>query len=377
MTDSSGSSGSSAGMSTLGPATRTTEDDRHTEDARSKLDAGTGGENGQERSPLAGEGCVGAVDLGGTKILAAVFTPDGVIASRAKQMTGRDHAVAAVADRMAACLREAAQAAGMAAAQLRAVGVGAPGSTDAQQGIVKLAPNLEWVDAPLQAELEHRLGVPVGVENDVRVAVQAEHAAGAGRGVRNMIGIWPGTGVGGGLVLNGQIFTGSTDLAGEIGHITIKAGGPRCGCGGRGHLEALVSRTAIVREIIKGAKKGESTLLTKMVGRDLSQTTSGTLAKAWERGDRLVGRVVDRAARHLALGIASVANLLNPELVVLGGGVIEALDEPFVDQVRRLVREMPLHTATQALTIVKSQLGDDAGITGAALLARRVAVTTT
>jgi glucokinase len=322
-------------------------------------------------SALAGDGYVGAVDLGGTKILAAVFAPDGTIAARAKKATGRDHSPAAVADRMASCVREAARAAGIDAANLRAVGVGAPGPIEAATGVVLTAPNLDWENVPLKAELEARLGVPVEVDNDVRVAVLAEHAAGAGRGVRNMVGIWPGTGVGGGVVLDGRLFRGTDGLAGEIGHITIKAGGPRCGCGGRGHLEALCSRTAIVRDIAKAARRGTPTALTKIAGGDLTSATSGALAKAWSRGDKLVTRVLNRAARHLAHGIASVANLLNPELVVLGGGVIEALGDQFVEQITAEVRKLPLHESTRSIRIARAAFGDDAGISGAALIARR------
>lgn len=323
-------------------------------------------------SALAGEGYVGAVDLGGTKILAAVFAPDGTIAGRAKKATGRDHSLETVADRMADCVREAARSARVDAAQLRAVGVGAPGTIEAATGVVLTAPNLDWENVPLKAELEARLGVPVDVDNDVRVAVIAEHAAGAGKGVQNMVGIWPGTGVGGGVVLNGQLFRGTNGLAGEIGHITVKAGGPRCSCGGRGHLEALASRTAIVREIAKAAKRGTATRLAQIVRGDLTTATSGDLAKAWGRGDKVVSRVLDRAARHLAHGIASVANLLNPELVVLGGGVVEALGDRFVEQIAQEVRKLPLHESTRSIRIVRAAFGDDAGISGAAIIARRL-----
>jgi glucokinase len=311
------------------------------------------------------------VDLGGTKILAAVFAPDGSIAGRAKRPTGRDHSLAAVADRIADCVRRAARTAGVDAGALRAIGVGAPGTIEATTGVVLTAPNLDWENAPLRAELEARLGVPVDVDNDVRVAVIAEHAAGAGQGVRNMVGIWPGTGVGGGVVLNGQLYRGTNGLAGEIGHITVKAGGPRCGCGGRGHLEALCSRTAIVRSIAKAAKGGAPTVLTRIVGSDLTAATSGALAKAWTRGDKLVTRVLGQAARSLAHGIASAANLLNPEVVVLGGGVIEALGDRFVEQIAQEVRKLPLHESTRSVRIVRAAFGDDAGISGAAIVARR------
>lgn len=322
--------------------------------------------------PLVGEGYVGAVDLGGTKILAAVFNPQGQIAGRAKRPTGRDHAPAAIIDRIAQTLRQAAAAAGIDASAITAAGVGAPGPVRPEDGSITIAPNLDWVNVPLQADLAARLDLPVAVGNDVRVAVLAEHAAGAGRGVRDMVGIWPGTGVGGGMILNGEPYTGSASMAGEIGHITILAGGPRCGCGGRGHLEALCSRTAIVRAVAKQVKRGGKTVLTKIVGKDITRATSGDLAEAWSRGDQLVVRAIDEAARYLALGIASVANLLNPELAVLGGGVVEGLGQPFVDAVRGRVAKMPLTSSTGTLRIVKSELGDDAGITGAALLARRL-----
>ena len=329
--------------------------------------AGTNGQVG-----AAGSGHVAAVDLGGTKILAAVFGPDGQIAARAKKATGKDHTPAAVIDRIAACVREAALSAGVPARELRAVGVGAPGVCDVEAGIVKIAPNLDWIDVPLKTELQNRLAVPATVNNDVRVAVIAEHAVGAGRGVANMIGVWPGTGLGGGLILDGRLYTGTAGLAGEIGHTTVLAGGPKCGCGGRGHLEALASRTGIVREIARRVKKGDKTLLTKYAGKDVTTATSGDLAKAWAKGDRLVTKVLDQAAQYLAVGIASLANLLNPDLVVLGGGVTEALGDRFIDRVAALVKKQPLSTSTGSVRIVRAALGDDAGITGAAIIARRL-----
>lgn len=327
-----------------------------------------------DANPLAGEGYVGAVDLGGTKILAVLFGPDGRIVSRAKKPTGKNHDPAVVIDRIAACVDEAARSAGIEAAELRAVGIGAPGPVDPENGSVRTAPNLGWNDVPLAAELERRLGVPVALDNDVRVAVIGENEVGAGRGVDNWVAFWPGTGIGGGIVIDGRILTGVRHAAGELGHITIKAGGPRCGCGGRGHLEALASRTAVTRDIAKQVKKGEKSLLSQIVkGGDVERAKGGDLAAAFEKGDKVVVKAIDRAAKYLAIGIASIANAINPELIVLGGGLVEAIGDPFVRRVQEEISGRPLAAATAELRVVRSALGDDAGATGAGLLARRLA----
>lgn len=327
-------------------------------------------------SPLAGDGYVAAVDLGGTKILAAIIAPNGEILSRAKKSTGKDGRPGPVLDRIAEAVRKAAAGAGVELGQIRAVGIGAPGPVDAEAGVLRTAPNLdEWENVPVADELGARLGVPVALENDVRAAVLAEQAAGAGRGVRTWIAIWPGTGIGGGIVLDGQLWRGATGAAGELGHITVKAGGPRCGCGAKGHLEALASRTAIVRELAERAKHGHATVLERVEG-GVAESRSGDLADAFQKGDKEVVRAVDRAAKFLAMGIASVANTVNPEMVVIGGGLTEALGDPFVRMIEAELRGRPMRAATDELRVVQSQLGDDAGITGAALIARRRAATT-
>jgi glucokinase len=324
--------------------------------------------------PLAGNGYVAGIDLGGTKILVAIVAPDGRIVARAKKKsTSRGSDAAVVIDRIADCVRSATHAAGIVPNQLHAIGIGAPGPIVLETGVVTVAVNLGWHDVPLKADLERRLGIPVGVDNDVRVAVLAEHLAGAGRGSRNMIGIWPGTGIGGGIIVNGEIVIGSTNSAGEIGHMTIKAGGPICACGGKGHLESLASRGAIVRDIAALVHRGEKTVLTGIAGGDVTHATSSDLADALHQGDKLVIRVLDRAAKYLSIGIASLANVLNPDIIVLGGGLIQALGDPFVRQIIQKVEGRPMLAATQSLTIVQSMLGDDAGIIGSALVARRLA----
>jgi glucokinase len=319
------------------------------------------------RAELAGPGHVAGVDLGGTKILVAIVAPDGRIVARAKKSTGKkDQSPPTVIDRIAACVREAVSSAGIGAEDLRAVGIGAPGPVDLATGVLRTAVNIEgWHDVPLADELSKRLGgVPVALDNDVRVAVFGELHAGAGRGHRNWIAIWPGTGIGGGVVIDGKVLRGVNNAAGELGHVTVKAGGPRCNCGGKGHLEALASKTAIVREIARRASKGEKTIV------DPDDARSGDLAAAYKKGDKLAVKAIDRAAKYLGIGIASIANTVNPALVVLGGGLTEALGEPFVRKVEQEVRGRPMNAATDDLKVVQSELGDDAGIIGAALIAR-------
>lgn len=319
---------------------------------------------------LVGDGYVGSVDLGGTKILASIVGPDGTVVARAKKSTGKHREAKVVIDRIADCVSEAATSAGVSTNELRSIGIGAPGPVIRETGVVILAVNLDWRNVALGPELSQRLDVPVIVDNDVRIAVLAEHRAGAGRGTRNMIGLWQGTGIGGGLIVNGQIVTGGTNSAGEIGHITIRANGPVCSCGGRGHLEALASRRAITRKIAKWEREGDKTILTSIAKGDIADATSGDLAEAFLHGDKLVIRALDRAAKYLGIGIAGLANVLNPEIVVLGGGLIQALDESFVRQVEKKVKEQPLLAGPDSLRLVRSELGDDAGIVGGAILAR-------
>src|SRR5258708_79083 len=288
---------------------------------------------------LAGSGYVVAVDLGGTKILAAVFASDGRIVARATEKWGaKGRDPGPVIDRIAECVREAVAEAGVTNDGIQAIGIGAPGPISHETGIVSVAVNLGWHDVPLRSELEQRVGRPVVVENDVRLAVLAEHVAGAGKGADSLIGVWPGTGIGGGVIINGQIVTGFTNSAGEIGHMTIKAGGPLCACGARGHLEALASRTAIVRWMTKQVERGDSSVLTNLVGPDLSRATSGDLAEALRQGDKLTTAAIERSAKYIAIGIASLANVLNPEVVVIGGGLADALGETFVEQITRQVK---------------------------------------
>ncbi len=313
-----------------------------------------------------------AVDMGGTKILAAVVNAEGDILGTAKIPTKADKGAAVVIDRIASCIQKAVDKSRVAQASIQAVGIGAPGPLDPGTGIVLFAPNLGWTDVPLKTELENRVGLPTFVDNDVNVGTLGEHAFGAGKGMSTLVGIFVGTGIGGGIIMDGELFHGASQTAGEIGHIIVKAGGPRCGCGTRGCLEALASRTAITRQLQKAiVKKGKKSILPELTGGDLKLIRSGALAKALRSNDKLTMKVFKKATKYLGVGIASIVNFLNPEMIVLGGGVVEALDDSFLDDITAVVADYSLPNTLSGVRIVKAQLGDDAGILGAAALARQ------
>lgn len=313
-----------------------------------------------------------AVDMGGTKILAAVVNAEGDILGTAKIPTKADKGAAVVIDRIASCIQKAVDKSRVAQASIQAVGIGAPGPLDPGTGIVLFAPNLGWTNVPLKTELENRVGLPTFVDNDVNVGTLGEHAFGAGKGMSTLVGIFVGTGIGGGIIMDGELFHGASQTAGEIGHIIVKAGGPRCGCGTRGCLEALASRTAITRQLQKAiVKKGKKSILPELTGGDLKLIRSGALAKALRSNDKLTMKVFKKATKYLGVGIASIVNFLNPEMIVLGGGVVEALDDSFLDDIAAVVADYSLPNTLSGVRIVKAQLGDDAGILGAAALARQ------
>ena len=312
------------------------------------------------------------VDMGGTKILAAVVNAEGCILASAKIPTKADKGANVVIDRIASCIQKAIDKSRVAPESIQAVGIGAPGPLDPGTGVVIFAPNLGWKDVPLKAELETRTGILTFVDNDVNVGTLGEHTFGVGQNVQNLVGIFVGTGIGGGIIMQGELFHGASKTAGEIGHIIVKADGPRCGCGTRGCLEALASRTAMTKQFQKAIlKKGKKSILSELTGGELGLIRSGTLAKAIQRKDKLTLKVVKRATKYLGVGIGSIVNFLNPEMIVLGGGVVEALDDTFLDNIRAAVEKYALPNTLNGVQIVRAKLGDDAGILGAAALARQ------
>ncbi|MDF1563770.1 MAG: ROK family protein [Deltaproteobacteria bacterium] len=318
-----------------------------------------------------GSARLAGIDIGGTKLYALVTDAEGKILGRAKKKTRPKKGYAAVLERVEACFAEALEAAGVAREAITAVGVGAP-SAITPAGVAVDAPNLGWKDAPLARDLEALLGRPVRLDNDCNCGALGELSFGAGRGHASLVGLFVGTGLGGGIVHEGKVLRGHTGLAAELGHLVIRHGGRTCGCGREGCLEAYASKTAMGRRLRRAVEKeGRPTLLTELGVEDLGSLRSGLLARAYREGDALTREVVDEAADYLGAGVASVITALGPEIVVLGGGVMEALGEELLPLVRASARRSTFPDAAFAATPIElGTLGDDAVALGAVALAR-------
>ena len=308
------------------------------------------------------------VDLGGTKMLAALVGPQGRTLTTRRRETdvdgGFDAVVRQITDLVHSCRGEAG-------GEVGAVGVGVAGQVAAETGIVTRAPNLFWEDAPLRATLEDALGLPVAVLNDVRAAAWGEWQHGAGTGSRDVVVVFVGTGIGGGVVSGGRMVTGCTNTAGELGHMTVAAGGRECRCGNRGCLEAYAGGWAIAeraREAVAAAPE-QGTQLVERAG-SAAAITAATVHEARADGDPLATRLVDETADHLAAGLVGVVNAFNPCVLALGGGIVEHAPL-YVERVEAHVRERALDAAVRNLRVLSAALGGNAGAVGAASYARR------
>jgi glucokinase len=311
------------------------------------------------------------VDVGGTKIQSAAMRAKQVVGVHRlpTPLTGAKDVVAAIGEAVAKALADG----GAQPTDLDAVGMGVPGAIDTEAGTVSSSPNLPGFQAtgpvPLGAMVAEALGgVPVRLDNDVRVAILGEWRRGAGRGYRHLLGVWVGTGVGGGLVLDGRLFEGQ-GAAGEIGHTIVKPGGRVCSDGRRGHLEAYAGRAqmeAHARHLMKEGHKTELFEIMEKKGR--TRLSSGVWAAALEKHDKMARELIDEAVWALGTGLASVQNLLALEAIVIGGGLADRLGPPFVDRIRDEMRPL-LFVPERPPAMLSSEFGDLSGAVGAAVLA--------
>jgi glucokinase len=314
----------------------------------------------------------GGIDLGGTKIQTAIVDAGGEVLGEARHPTPTSGGPEDVAKAMESALREAASAAGVDPSGLQGVGVGSPGDADGKTGVVSGARNLPgWEGSfPLGETLSQALGAPVRVGNDVQVATEAEFHLGAGREFQSLIGVFWGTGVGGGIVLDGKPWLGR-GAAGEIGHMVVKRGGAKCPCGRKGCMEAYAGRSAMEAEARREHEEGTKTDLFKLMHKhDKDRLTSGIWERALDHGDHLAEKLIDRAIEALGTGVASAVNLLDPEAVIVGGGLGVRFGERYMDP---LTNEMGKHLFVDERppTIRVASLGDLGGAIGASLLFAR------
>lgn len=317
-----------------------------------------------------GELTVG-VDVGGTKIQSVIGRSENIVGQHRLEtpQSGADDVAAAIVEAATKALAEADAE----PTDVRALGLGVPGAIDTDAGTVSSSPNLPGFQDPDPVPLAEMVssglgGVPVKLDNDVRVGILGEWKRGAGRGYRHLLGVWVGTGVGGGLVLDGELFQGR-GAAGEIGHTIVKPGGRVCGCGRVGHLEAYAGRASMEAEARRRVKKGHKTdLFDIMKKKGRSRLSSGVWASALEHHDKMARDLIDDAVEALATGIASAQNLLTLEAIVIGGGLGDRLGAPFVERIEQGMKPL-LFVPDAAPKMLATEFGDLSGAVGASVLA--------
>jgi glucokinase len=305
-------------------------------------------------------------DLGGSKMLAVVFDQAFKPIVRARKKTRAQAGPRQGLERIAELIGEALSAAGITAADLGGIGVGCPGPLDLDEGIVVEMPNLGWRNTKLKAFLEKSFGCGVVVINDVDAGVYGEYRFGAARGARCCVGVFIGTGIGGGAVYKGEMLRGERRSCVEIGHLPVMPDGPLCGCGRRGCLEAVAGRLAISAAAASAAYRGEAPHLLQATGTDISEIRSRALASAIAAGDRAIENIVREAARTVGWAMAGVVNLLAPDVVVLGGGMVEDMPVLWQEEVSRTLKARVMPTFEKAFRVEVAELSGDASVTGAA-----------
>lgn len=309
------------------------------------------------------------VDIGGTNVKIALVDKHGHIAYQNSVPTaaemGYEYSLKNIIDTIKNSFKES----NISQEEIGGIGFGAPGQIDTENGVIRLLPNIPgWVNVPLAQIIEKEFGVPVKVDNDVRVATLGEYTFGAGKGTKNLVCITVGTGIGSGLIINGQLVRGAGMSAGEIGHLTlVENGGPICGCGNTGCLEALASGPSIVKMAEEYIMGGKSAKFRELAGDN--PITSAIVCEAAKQGDAVAQTIFKITGKWIGIAMASVSNLLNPEKIIIGGGVAQAGDL-LLDPIRETIKERALKTASDSVEVVPAELGNSAGVVGASLLVK-------
>jgi glucokinase len=329
-----------------------------------------GGMNETEPAPKVWIG----FDLGGTKMMAVVFDDQLNVLGRKRRRTRSRGAKELTLERLSETIQIALKDAEVTVDQIAGIGAGCPGPLDLEKGRILEAPNLGWKDVDLQAFLEKEYDCPAFVCNDVDAGVFGEYTAGAAVGSRSALGVFPGTGIGGGFIYDGKVFHGTRSTCMEIGYMQLTSEGPAAGAGPPGSLEGLASRLAISAEAAKAVYRGQAPHLKELAGTDLANIRSSTLAESIKAGDKVIGDIVSRAAELVGWGIGSLINILAPDVVVLGGGLVEAMPKLYLNAVEKGIRRNVLPSMAGQHKLKVAELGDYSTVTGAAAIAKRHAI---
>ncbi len=315
------------------------------------------------------------LDIGGTNMVVGLIPFEGGSPMAMRKLPtrpegGGENVVARASDAIGAAVDEVLQATGGNREDVLGVGIGSPGPLNRTTGVVLETPNLGWVDFPLRDLVSRAVSLPATLDNDANCATFGEWWLGAGRGARVLVGMTLGTGIGGGLVLDGEIHHGASDAAGEFGHMTIDAMGRRCNCGNYGCLEAYASGPNIAARAVEGIRAGVESILEDLVDGELDSITAATVYEAVVLGDPYAREVMNETAKFLAVGVANLINALNPEIVVIAGGVTRAGDHLFIP-LRKEVRRRAFRSAVAACRILPAALPETAGVIGAAAVFKK------
>ncbi len=309
------------------------------------------------------------IDVGGTNVKIALVDDNGKIIYSNSVPTYAKMGYEYTVNNIKQAIKDLMKETNTTPSDIEGIGFDFPGQVDCKTGVVKLAPNIPgWVNVPIAQMIEDEFHIPTRIDNDVRCAALGELKFGAGKGCENFICITVGTGIGSGIVINGKVVRGATNAAGELGHIKLQMnGGPICGCGDTGCLEAFASGPAIVAMAQEYIKGGKSTKFREMAAVEGGEITPYMVAKAAEEGDPVAKRIFEIVGEYIGIGLTSVINLLNPERVIIGGGVAES-GELLLGPIRKTIKERAMVVAGNAVEIVPAQLGNSAGVIGASML---------
>ena len=326
------------------------------------------------RKGAASRKCSIGFDLGGTKMLATVFDGDFNQIGRRRRRTRAFEGVDQSVQRIIETIYEVLEKAERTKDDLTCIGMGCPGPLDLDQGIVLEAPNLNFKKVRLRKLLQEEFGCPIHLLNDVDAGVYGEYRFGAGRGARCVLGVFPGTGIGGGCVYDGKILRGRENSCMEIGHTQVIPNGPLCGCGLRGCLEAVASRLAVSAAAAQFALRGQAPHLLNEVGSDVAEIRSSALSRSIKAGDKAIERCVLLSAEFVGVAVANVVHLLSPDVIVLGGGLVDAMPEQYAKAVLTSARARVLPSARDSFEVRVAELGDDSVVKGASAWAQRATV---